>query len=238
MEERQNEGILPCERYRVVWNKIWENDPYSDENLRKLKARIKVKVLLSYINPTPNWHVVDLGCGAGHIPEEIYNRIGCKVTGIDFSEVAIGKATKRLSSLPIVFNRVNACNTDIEVNSINLVVCCGVIEHIPEAELCIKEIYRILRQGGLLFMITSNKLSTIWPHRLIKRALGLWKYGYQRNWTHFRMRRLLRNEGFEIYREGRIVSLADLKSLAVLDIPISRLVRHWGRYVVILGRKI
>ena len=65
-------------------------------------------------------------------------------------------------------------------------------------------------------MINSNKLSSIWPHRLIKQALGLWEYGYQRNWSHFRIRRLLRNGRFEICHEGRIVSLADLKSLAVL----------------------
>ena len=82
------------------WNQIWRRDSYSSPELRILKSKEKVDLLLQMVNITTGWEVLDVGCGGGYISEELYSRINCNITGIDFSKTAINIASFRLSNIP------------------------------------------------------------------------------------------------------------------------------------------
>lgn len=222
---------------RELWNKVWNSNHYADKDLRKLKAKVKIDFLLSHIKPNPSWQIIELGCGGGYLCEELYERTGCKITGVDFSDIAINTAINRLKDYPIKFVLSDVRYTNIEPSSMDLVICSGIIEHVSDIESCLTEIQRILKPEGLLFLTGSNLFSFTYLERIIKQILGLWKYGYIKNWSHSSIKSLLLEKGFSICLEDRIVSIGNLKTLAVLDSSLSSIFDFWGRYIVILGRK-
>ena len=44
------------------------------------------------------------------------------------------------------------CQIPLEAESIDKVLCCEVLEHLEEPQKAIKEIYRVLKQGGELIL--------------------------------------------------------------------------------------
>lgn len=221
---------------KEIWNNIWKKDPYAQDDLRKVKAKTKVDLLLNHIAPSKNWHVVEFGCGTGYICEELFKKIGCNVIGIDFSDIAIEKAKRRLIDYPVRFICSDIFNTNIESNTIDMVVCCGIIEHILNVNALLNEVRRILKPGGFIFIISTNIFSFIYPHRKIKQALKIWNYGYQKNWSHKALKSLLTEHGYSILFEGRIIYMNDLKLIGLLDNPFSIIFNSWGRYMVFIGR--
>jgi SAM-dependent methyltransferase len=49
----------------------------------------------------------------------------------------------------------------------DLVLCNGVLHHIPEDEQVIAEIHRVLRPGGILLLIVYNRWSWFWLYKLL-----------------------------------------------------------------------
>ncbi len=221
----------------IIWDSVWKEDKYSSKNLRKHKAKIKTDVLLKHISPQSNWKIVDLGCGGGYVTEEIYSRIKCSIIGVDFSGEAIKLCENRLGHLPIKFIKSNVCNTNIQNEYADLVICCGIIEHIKEPEKLFNEIYRILKPNGYIFVTTSNLVSTIWPQRLIKQWLRRWSYGYQKNWTKNGISKLLENQNFNVLHTEMITDSGDYKLLGFFDRMILMVYKYAGRYIVLWGRK-
>jgi SAM-dependent methyltransferase len=220
-----------------LWNQVWHNAPYADENLRKTKANAKIDVLLSYLTPNPTWHMVELGCGSGHLVEEIYKRTHCRITGVDFSRIALDKAKIRLKDYPIDFILSDANNTNIPSCSVDMVICSGIIEHISDINSIFKEIRRILKPKGYIFIVSSNAMSFTYLERFIRQSLGFWKYGYIKNWLPLSLQSYVSSQGFSVDTVDRIVSIGNLKLFALLDKPLSLLFNHWGRYIILLGRK-
>lgn len=220
-----------------IWNAVWEYDSYADKNLRIEKAKSKVDVLLKYVKPEKDWYVVDLGCGGGYVSEELFLRTGCKITGVDFSKEAIHSAKERLAEKPITFIQGNVCKTNIPNSSADLVICCGIIEHISDKSLIANEVVRVLKPGGIVFITSSNKLSFIWPQRLIKQLFKKWRYGYQENWAPKRLIMFLRSYNIEIVHNQIIITIGDFAWLGLLDRFISLFLKKWGRYIVLIGRK-
>ena len=220
-----------------VWDRVWKFDNWSDESLRINKAKVKTKLLLSEFKSESEWNIVDIGCGAGYFTEQIRQRCEGNIIGLDFSRVAIEMAKARLNDMPISFYFANATKTGLKSSSIDLAICCGIIEHIRDETLIIDEIHRILKPRGKIFVVSSNILSFIWPQRLVKQALQIWPFGYQKNWSWLRLREKLEERGFEIFRQEIIHSIGDYSFLARLDKILAIFLKNCGRYIILWGRK-
>jgi ubiquinone/menaquinone biosynthesis C-methylase UbiE len=48
--------------------------------------------------------------------------------------------------------------------SFDIVVCSHVYEHVPDSGKLMKEIYRVLRPGGICFFAAGNRLRLVEPH--------------------------------------------------------------------------
>jgi ubiquinone/menaquinone biosynthesis C-methylase UbiE len=81
--------------------------------------------------------LIDLGCGQGEIIEE-FKKLGYRVKGVDFPIVDLEK------KLPF------------KNNIYDYVVCKFVFEHIMNINGLIFEIYRILKPGGKVIVLTDN----------------------------------------------------------------------------------
>jgi SAM-dependent methyltransferase len=99
----------------------------------------------------PSVRVLDLGCGRGGVMEELYERAG-QVIGVDVDWLSL--AGHRLVSLPRAAARAEAL--PFPANSLDLVCCSWVLEHLPDPERVFREVVRVLVSGGRFIFLTPN----------------------------------------------------------------------------------
>lgn len=105
--------------------------------------------------------VLEVGCGRGVGIEVLIQRLGAReVIGIDVDPDMIKLARKRLVAYPA--ERVSLVVGDItslpmENESFDAVFDFGIIHHVPEWQVAVSEIYRVLRLEGRFFFEEATK---------------------------------------------------------------------------------
>lgn len=103
---------------------------------------------------------LDIGCGSGVITRFI-SRYFKNFIGVDISRNAIDHCNK-MKGENEEYICSNAERIPIEDESIDLVICSELIEHIKEYDRMLDEIYRVLKKEGVLLLTTPN-FSSLWP---------------------------------------------------------------------------
>jgi ubiquinone/menaquinone biosynthesis C-methylase UbiE len=114
-------------------------------------------------------HVLEVGCGRGVGAEVILDRLGAaKVTAFDLDESMVELARKRLHARPVSLSVGDVCAIAEPTGSVDTVVDFGIIHHVPDWQLSLAEIARVLRPGGLLLFeeIPRHVLDT-WAFRTL-----------------------------------------------------------------------
>lgn len=139
------------------------SEEFTKSNGKKLHLR--VKKMLEGLKITKNMTVLDIGCGRGDIT--LFLAKDAKVcVGIDYSKDAIEIAKDAAKKFPksirekVNFKVMDAKKLDFPDNYFDLIINIDVLEHLykEEADLSIKEIKRVLKKDGILFLRTvTNK---------------------------------------------------------------------------------
>jgi SAM-dependent methyltransferase len=104
---------------------------------------------------------LDYGCGdAARYPEMIVS-LGASYTGFDVSEVAVKEARSRGLEAKL-FRSDNSI--DAPDNSFDVAVCLEVFEHLQDPEFACRDIFRVLKTGGILIASVPN--AAHWAQRL------------------------------------------------------------------------
>jgi len=86
--------------------------------------------------------------------------LGAHVTGCDFSLAALSVGAKRLHALnhsgASAFVQGDAQALPFADQSFDIVVSCETIEHLPEVQTALREMWRVTRPGGKFFLTTPN----------------------------------------------------------------------------------
>ena len=101
--------------------------------------------------------LVDLGAGPGDIPVAICRRLkAVRVTAVERASAMLLLASAKIARSGfagrIALLRADAKNTKLPDGSFDLVFCNNLIHHIPEPDLIFREIARLCRSGGGLFL--------------------------------------------------------------------------------------
>jgi SAM-dependent methyltransferase len=85
-------------------------------------------------------------------------------------------------------------------DAIELIYSMGTIEHFPDVEVAVREIFRVLKPGGTAIIGVPNKLDPFLRPLLVHvlNALGLYAYGMEKSFTPAGLRRLLESSGFRV----------------------------------------
>jgi len=101
---------------------------------------------------------VDIGCGGGFMAEE-FARLGCRVAGLDRSEVSVRTARAHADSSGLAIGYAVAAGERLPLAaaSVDLAYCCDVLEHVSDLDHVIGETARVLKPGGLYLFDTINR---------------------------------------------------------------------------------
>jgi ubiquinone/menaquinone biosynthesis C-methylase UbiE len=106
---------------------------------------------------------LDLGCSSGIMTSLLGEE--CRMAiGLDIDQEAVRYAKAHHDSSRVHFLAADAMSLPFEENSIDIIVCNHVYEHVPEATRLMEEIYRILKKGGLCYFSAGNRYMIVEGH--------------------------------------------------------------------------
>ena len=171
----------------AVYRSFWDKDGnchygyFSSDNVAFDKAMVALNnkmLTFSTINNTST--VLDLGCGNGNNSFFIHERKHAKVTGIDLSDIRIRNAMEVLitkcksTKNKMAFFQSSAERLKFKANSFSHVWSQACIYHIHNKIKAFKEVYRVIKKGGIFILddlIKPNRTISCQAEKLIYERL-------------------------------------------------------------------
>jgi SAM-dependent methyltransferase len=113
------------------------------QNFQQFQGDLLVKYLKGQGVDLKQKKTLDLGCGHGGYALALFSQ-GAQVIGVDLD------LHQRLPGIPTV--GANAVFLPFREETFDLVVCASLIEHIPDPPALIREIFRVLRPAGKVYL--------------------------------------------------------------------------------------
>ena len=121
---------------------------------------LRTERILNYLRPKENERILDLGCGRGAITVACKDA-GTKIVGVDIS-LHRAKICRTVVGEGIII-RANAITLPFKNEIFHKVTFLDVMEHLHESDVrvCLTEIGRVLKKGGMAFITTPNASARI-----------------------------------------------------------------------------
>ena len=171
----------------------------------KIRARLEAnRILNKCVQLNDDARILDVGCGDGfHL--NLLREFGNKkwtIEGIDLDKRAVDAANK--SGLTVHLGSVE--EMQLAPSSYDLVFMIQTIEHVEKPLAAISAIYKLLKPGGKLVIVTDNTDSLDFKYYKNSYWGG---YHFPRHWNLFNkksLRLLAKKTGFEVFDLKTIVS--------------------------------
>jgi SAM-dependent methyltransferase len=159
-----------------------------NEYLENSHDRIVIRSLIvkDFLGPVANARILDIGCGDGSLSLPLLDA-GNRMTLVDISDSMIRKAAARVP--PALAANVTFVNDSFEAvgeaERFDVILCVGVIAHVPSVEALFAKIGRLLAPGGRLVVETTpnpfplGKL--LFPYYYLRNRLGARASDYAKN---------------------------------------------------------
>jgi ubiquinone/menaquinone biosynthesis C-methylase UbiE len=168
------------------------------------------KLVIEYLPSVRDQRILEIACGRGGFSRLLASR-GARMFGADFSSTALqiarGKAngarTQPHSQVDLA--QADAQNLPYAKDSFDAIVSCETIEHLPDPPAALREMARVTRSGGTLFLTTPNSFNLMGLYNLYARARNRRAtpgadQPFDRVFLFPQIRALLRNAGWRIVR--------------------------------------
>ena len=189
-------------QYQERFSETHESEMY-DAASREVKAAKVIAILEDALGDLRTLRLLDLGSSNG-LMTRFYGQRFKSVLGIDFDQPGIEYAIANNKSPNIEYRVGDAMATGLPNDSVDVVTCTHVYEHVPDAMRMMDEIYRVLRTGGACLFIAGNRLTlmeadnhlpllSLLPRPVAHRYMRLMRKGeryYERTRTLWGLRRL------------------------------------------------
>jgi GT2 family glycosyltransferase/tetratricopeptide (TPR) repeat protein/2-polyprenyl-3-methyl-5-hydroxy-6-metoxy-1,4-benzoquinol methylase len=144
--------------------------------------------------------VLDVGCAAGTLGQEIKRRQQCEVVGIELDAAAAAEACRRLDHL--IEGDVETLDL-ASLGRFDAIVCADVLEHLRDPGVVLRKLRELMAEGGVLVASIPNARHMEVVQQLIE---GNWTYqpegvldrDHLRFFTRRSAEQLLEEAGFEV----------------------------------------
>jgi len=131
---------------------------------RVRKAATMVAALGDYFDVSlKELRILDVGASTGIIDNYLAQYF-YSVLCIDIDKEAIKYAKKTFQKDNLTFREGDALSTNLPSESVDVVICSQIYEHVPDAYAMMDEIFRVLRPGGICYFAAGNRLMWNEPH--------------------------------------------------------------------------
>ncbi len=152
----------------TVWGRSSESDEPVIAESKRAAFSGQLRALTDHVDPAGK-RLLDVGTGRGYLLE-VARDMGFDCHGLDISAYAAGKAE---ANFPGRIFRGRLEEAGYPAESFDVITMTDLLEHISDPLALMAEAKRLLKPGGLLFVITPNTDS------LTRKVLG-------RNWFQFK----------------------------------------------------
>lgn len=195
---------------------------FDDAASRKLEAVYQTPDIiaqrhrtLTALEPREGEHILDIGAGPGLLVADMAAVVGPEghVTGLEISDSMLAVARRRCASLPIA-DRITLVKGDATAppfpdSSFDAATSTQVYEYVPDVDLALAELHRVLRPGGRALILDSDWASIVWnttDQARMNRVLAAWVDRFADPHLPRSLSRRLRDAGFQI-RHRAILAL-------------------------------
>ena len=119
----------------------------------------------------PGSRFLDCGCGCGDYVLALMERFQLDAHGIEFVEDKVNQAHEN----PLLRGRVERGDLEsinLPANTWDYAMLNEVLEHVPDDRQALKEVHRILKPSGILFLFSPNRWFPFETHRVGLRLTG------------------------------------------------------------------
>ncbi|RJP29300.1 MAG: class I SAM-dependent methyltransferase [Actinobacteria bacterium] len=150
------------------------------------------------IKPLPGAEYLDVGCGTGAVSRRLVRK-GARVTGVDYSPgmLAVARSLSR-DMENLAYIQGSADSLPCEEGRCDGVVTAFSFHHFPNAEGALREIRRVLRPGGSMFLCDATRNGM-----LSRGVLRIFHYFMARKGVH------THGEGDRYYTLGELKGLVE-----------------------------
>jgi ubiquinone/menaquinone biosynthesis C-methylase UbiE len=173
---------------------------------REIKAKKILAVLSDYLpEGLDKLNLLDIGSSTGIITYLLSSSFSSAI-GIDIDENAVTYSKTHFQSDKLKFLVADSMQLPFQDNTIDVVNCTQVYEHVPDSKILIQEIYRVLKPRGICFFSAGNRIVWMEGHYNLPllsvmpkfmahgymRLMGKGKYYYETHLTYWGLKRLVR----------------------------------------------
>lgn len=167
--------------------------------------------IIKFVTET-NGPILDIGCHGGTFTQKIVKKTGTKkIYGIDISSSAINLISKKIPFGN--FKVADAAKIPFKNDFFDQVFCLEMLEHVDYPELVVKEIKRVLKNGGfgVILIPSENKLfKIVWF--LWTLYYPMWRHAHVQNFSDSTLENYLKKLGFKILK----IKYFNLKMLKII----------------------
>ncbi|MFC1498900.1 class I SAM-dependent methyltransferase [Verrucomicrobiota bacterium] len=169
-----------------------------DKNQEEIKSKwfimLEKYLIRKWLRISKDDYIVDAGCGTGRHTVGLLRR-KCNVFSVDMSMESLRILKDKNVNAQCVL--ANVAEIPFKSNSIDKIICNGVLQHIPEltCKSAVREFHRILKlKGDLVFTVWNS----YWPESKRLPKEGLFQSGiYFRTFDRKSLLALCRDAGFD-----------------------------------------
>ncbi len=153
-ESRVSKKPVPLDEYG---QKYFESYNYADRPLGRFSmywfARRYYAALVRRYAPPGSGRLLEMGCGLGHLLGLLQDDFAC--VGIDIADYSIEQLKQNAPRAEGIVMSADDLSR-FEEGEFSAVVALHVVEHLPDPADTIRQVYRLLKPGGLFLFATPN----------------------------------------------------------------------------------
>ncbi|RMF78153.1 MAG: class I SAM-dependent methyltransferase [Chloroflexi bacterium] len=123
----------------------------------------RVRTIFEWIEPTDDKVILDCACGRGFYLNMFRYVSNCRLVGLELEWPIIEKARRHVGHLPdVMLNNANIYHLPYADDTFDAVILSEILEHIEDDVAGLREVYRVLKPGGVVAITVPNANYPFW----------------------------------------------------------------------------